>query len=661
MPDGLNGTTASVTFRAWDQTSGTPGTKVDTTTNGGTTAFSTATATSNITVSGVNDVPVLSGANNFTTITEDQTTNSGDLVSTLISGKVTDVDTGAVQGIAVTSLSSGTGTWQYSINGGSTWTAVGTVSNTSALLLRSTDKLRFVPDGQNATTASVTFRAWDQTSGTAGSRVSTSANGGTTAFSTATATSNITVSSVNDAPVLSGANNFTTITEDQTTNTGNLVSTLISGRVTDVDTGAVNGIAVTSLNSSTGTWQYSIDDGSTWNGVGTVSSTSALLLRSTDKLRFVPDGQNGTTASVTFRAWDQTSGTAGSKVDASINGGTTAFSTATATSNITVSSVNDAPVLSGANNFTTINEDQTTNTGNLVSTLISGKVTDVDTGAVKGIAVTSLNSGTGTWQYSIDGGSTWTAVGTVSNTSALLLRSTDRLRFVPDGLNGTTASVTFCAWDQTSGTQGTKVDTTTNGGTTAFSTATATSNITVTSVNDAPVLSGANNFTTITEDQTTNSGDLVSTLISGKVTDVDTGAVNGIALTSLSSGTGTWQYSINGGSTWTAVGTVSNTSALLLRSTDKLRFVPNGQNATTASVTFRAWDQTSGTAGSRVSTSANGGTTAFSTATATSNITVTQRQRRAGALGSQQPHGHQAERCNQQRHTGLDVDLGQSN
>src|SRR6185369_11936322 len=241
----------------------------------------------------------------------------------------------------------------------------------------------------------------------------------------------------------------------------------------------------------------------------------------------------------------------------------------------TVNAVNDAPVLSGANNFTSITEDQTTNSGDSVSTLISGKVTEVDAGAINGIAVTSLNSSTGTWQYSTDSGSTWTAVGSVSTSSALLLRSSDKLRFVPDGQNGTTASVTFCAWDQTSGTAGTLVDTTTNGGTTVFSTATATSNITVTSVNDAPVLSGANDFTTITEDQTTSSGDLVSTLIAGQIADVDTGAASGIAVTSLSSSTGTWQYSLDGGTTWTNVGAVSGNSSLLLRSTDRLRFVPD--------------------------------------------------------------------------------------
>src|SRR5262249_54471396 len=157
--------------------------------------------------------------------------------------------------------------------------------------------------------------------------------------------------------------NFTTITEDQTTNGGDLVSTLISGKVSDVDTGAINGIAVTSLNSSTGTWQYSTDGGTNWSNVGAVSTSSALLLCSSDKMRFVPDAQHGTTASVTFQAWDQTTGAQGNKVDVTTNGGTTAFSTASGTSTITVTTANVPYTLSCATNFTTITEDQTTNSG----------------------------------------------------------------------------------------------------------------------------------------------------------------------------------------------------------------------------------------------------------------------------------------------------------
>ena len=110
------------------------------------------------------------------------------------------------------------------------------------------------------------------------------------------------------------------------------------------------------------------------------------------------------------------------------------------------------------------------------------------TRVAEGLAVTALNSGNGTWQYSLDGGSTWNAVGGVSNNSALLLRASDRLRFVPNALTGTIANCTFRAWDQTSGAAGSKVDVSSNGGSSPFSTATATASISVTDVNDAPTV-----------------------------------------------------------------------------------------------------------------------------------------------------------------------------
>jgi uncharacterized delta-60 repeat protein len=152
----------------------------------------------------------------------------------------------------------------------------------------------------------------------------------------------VTVTAVNDAPTLdnSGDMTLTTITEDEIANTGNTVAEIIASaggdRIADPDAGAVEGIAVTALNSSNGTWQYSINGGGTWIAVGTVSDSSALLLRASDKLRFVPDTLNADSASVTFRAWDQTDGAAGSKVDVSSNGGMTAFSTATETASINV-------------------------------------------------------------------------------------------------------------------------------------------------------------------------------------------------------------------------------------------------------------------------------------------------------------------------------------
>jgi hypothetical protein len=337
-----------------------------------------------------------------------------------------------------------------------------------------------------------------------------------------TATATITVNPINDAPVLSGSANFSSINEDNALSFGNLISTLLSGHVTDADTSDPRGIALTALDSSTGAWEYSTDGGNNWLGVGTVSSSSALLLLSTDRLRFVPDRHNGTTASVIFRAWDQTSGDPRTNVDVTTSGGATAFSAATATASIIVTSVNDAPVLTGANDLASITEDDTANTGNLVSSLISGFVTDVDTGALSGIAITSTASGNGTWQYQLSGTNTWTGVGAVVDTNALLLRSNDRLRLLPDTLNGTTASATFRAWDQATGTAGTKANASLSGGSTAFSNSAATAHITVTAVNDAPIAPNDGPYAFDSSLQSTFSLDAANGVLSND-TDIDLG------------------------------------------------------------------------------------------------------------------------------------------
>ncbi len=72
--------------------------------------------------------------------------------------------------------------------------------------------------------------------------------------------------------------------------------------------------------------------------------------------------------------------------------------------------------------------------GTLISNLTGG-VTDADAGALKGVAITATNETNGTMQFSLDDGATWTNVGTVSNSSALLLPddTNTRIRFRPTG------------------------------------------------------------------------------------------------------------------------------------------------------------------------------------------------------------------------------------
>ena len=157
-----------------------------------------------------------------------------------------------------------------------------------------------------------------------------------------------------------------------------------------------------------------------------------------------------------------------------------------------VSVIHVAPVLSGSNNLTAINENDTTNNGTLVSDLIAGQVTDTNHAESFGIAVTAVENTNGTWQYSTNGGSTWTAFGTPSVTAARLLAADadTRVRFVPNAnWFGTVAGgLDFHAWDQTSGTAGATADVTTSGGMTAFSSATAAAAVTVNQVTQPPLL-----------------------------------------------------------------------------------------------------------------------------------------------------------------------------
>lgn len=315
------------------------------------------------------------------------------------------------------------------------------------------------------------------------------------------------VTPVNDAPSLSGGPVSATGTNEDTTSPGTPVSSLLAGLTFGDPDGPNSGIAITAT-SGNGTWQYSTD-GLTWNTVGSVANGWALLLSASTQLRYIPDGANGETATLTFRAWDQSAGIASTNsapsfASTTINGETTPFSTGTAQAQIIVTDVNDAPVLTpAAPSLSGIAADAVNNPGQTVASVIGASVSDIDNGAVEGIAINGLTGvASGTWQYSLDGGTSWIDVGAVSQSAALLLRETDHIRFVPDGSSGTTATFSYRAWDQTgatTGQQGTKVSLASPGGTSPFSSASDTASIAVTAANAAPVVTTSGGTTLFTE------------------------------------------------------------------------------------------------------------------------------------------------------------------
>lgn len=309
-------------------------------------------ATKQILVTPVNDAPVIDTTfkAKLPGVPEDSLSPPGARIHILIKNAVTDPDNTVQRGIAVIGADETNGVWQYSNTGGSTWRSVGnTRSEESALLLPGWYMLRFIPKPDFNGKTTITYRAWDQTAGLPeGKRDLTGRTGGIHAYSAEVATADHWISPVNDAPVLdnSGSPTLDSIKEDTKNAHGTQVWKLVATTVTDVDARARKGIAVVGAPSANGNWQYRLTATAPWRSMGTVYETSALLLTSDAKIRFVPKKDFNGKVTLSYRAWDRTQGTAGAKLNIfKANGGTTAFSVAKQSATLTVTPVNDAPVI----------------------------------------------------------------------------------------------------------------------------------------------------------------------------------------------------------------------------------------------------------------------------------------------------------------------------
>src|SRR5690606_20723710 len=160
---------------------------------------------------------------------------------------------------------------------------------------------------------------------------------------------------------------------------------------------------------------------------------------------------------------------------------------------------------------------------------------------------------------------------------------------------------------------------------------TTTVTLSVTPVNDAPVLADTDVVLVgVIEDAGQPSG-LVGTLVTdlvGGISDVDSDDAKGIAIVGVSDQGTLWvstNSSPNGG-VWTEVIGVSESNALLLTANSQTRiyFQPNADFSGTLSdaVTFRAWDGSAGINGEMadITAAGTGGGTPFSTATDTAAI-----------------------------------------
>jgi hypothetical protein len=122
--------------------------------------------------------------------------------------------------------------------------------------------------------------------------------------------------------------------------------------------------------------------------------------------------------------------------------------TDTKTVALAVTNAADAPV-TGSAALAAVNEDTSSPSGSTVSFLLAN-FSDADANTLAGIAISAdaSTAAQGAWQYSLNGGATWSAVGSVSSSSALLIPASAWLRFLPAAdYYGTPGSLTVHAID----------------------------------------------------------------------------------------------------------------------------------------------------------------------------------------------------------------------
>ena len=486
-------------------------------------------------------------------VDEDQpiTNNSGWSLAYIADHVILDDDVDSISGVAIVSLDISAGRWQYSVDGDNgPWIDLNNnTSLTRATVLTLNDsfnRIRFLPNRDFNGEASFSFKAWDVTNGYGdGTIVDATSLSPIDAYSSDVVDTMVTVLGVNDAPLLQTAQYYlTTILEDDTDPRGDMVSVL-TANVTDVDLADVTfGVAIVMLDEDNGVWQFSVDDSISWVAMDNVGLENATLLDSQALVRFLPSKDFNGFVIMTFIAWDLTSGEDSGTMGVNISLAdevTGAYSINSSTATLYIEPINDSPVISDGAALFTILEDTppAENVGTLVSDIVSGSYFDVDVNHSVGIAVVGVDLRNGVWEWScpqneVGSGLSGSGSGDFSGQKsygdweafigdivygfiipvnprperATLLAGNCRVRFLPNLhfniLRDTkgdlrpstdTPELTFIGWDGTGATQGLSgrygIDTTYNiaGNLNEFSTSTRHAIISITSVNDLPVIS----------------------------------------------------------------------------------------------------------------------------------------------------------------------------
>ncbi|MBS1187934.1 MAG: hypothetical protein H6R04_1952 [Burkholderiaceae bacterium] len=422
------------------------------------------TATDNVNATGQTDLWVsLNGANDTPIFTSAATaTVTENTTGTVYTTTATDCDREHSLSTKVYS----TQALAYSLSGGADKDLFSIDASTGAVTFKAAPDFEAPTDSNHDNVYDITVTVTVTNSGTGGEKT----------IDTASKDVQITVTNGSDyVPVISNTSVSKTFNEDSAQ-----TFTASDFGFSDVDSGDI--LQSITIVTAPGAGELFIDaNGDGVRGAGDTLLGNGAVVNAADigKLTFRPTANANGTGYASF-TWKVSDGTA--------------LSANTGSMTLNVTPVNDAPTLSSGVTvaLTPTNEDATSSATTVSSLLSNAGYDDADSGASSGIAITTT-AGNGGWQYSTDSGANWFNIGTVSGSSALLLRSTAQIRYLPDSANGETATLSFKAWDQNSGTATAGAskglaDTSTSGGSSAFSTNGAQASLVVTSVNDAPTV-----------------------------------------------------------------------------------------------------------------------------------------------------------------------------
>lgn len=554
------------------------------------TGYSLATELAVVAVGNTSPLIDINGNTLLTHVAKNNTSPRGDTIGAIL-GTLVDNPNAAKLGIAITSLDSTHGKWQYQIASSSSkamdaplrdllgksenladasgnWITISGVSDNAALLLASTDKIRFVPGTDFVGQANLKFHAWDRSIGQSGDIAKLPSS----AFSDSVQSAIVNV--VNKPKLETSTSHYLTDTAPSV-----IVGQLLLNHVGDVAPTDRLGIAVTDTIGN-GVWSYRIGAGKSI--VLNPAPNSAILLPANAILEYKPRAGSYGSAALSYHVWNATLLPA--IVGSSIKMEGPAFS-----DELDVVSMDLAPKSGFAT--PTIGRQTITLPSQAEDKLSQNSVTVYSisnairmSGVRRNIVVIEADNSHGQWQFSADG-NPWKNFGTPDLQHGLALEKWSKIRFVPNAEFSGATSFKFKAWNGINGSSGDIIDSTSESG---IGSTVVTATLNIKSVNDSPVLdsSAALYLPGIASGET--SATIDGTKLLAKASDTET-PVGSLGLKVIAqNGPGSWQYSLDGVKFERLVGVNQ-----YFPQTVTFRFVGAVSKIGVASLSYQAWDQSS--------------------------------------------------------------------